>query len=181
MKYDSVDDAQLYLASSILRHKDDFIYVSNVRSMTNVDCWSIKKRKEVTLKLTDIDYSTINLGYYYDRELGKLLYLERMPSRTWRQGLTSNNVVARGGRRFHLPNVTSRAMQDLLVPKYLKFKPALEEAVMKRREVAFNRRFSIDSDSILRYKTKPIGEYRNEEFKLLHSCAYLKELLEKSV
>jgi len=145
-------------------------------------CIGIKEGdEEVFINVKDLDLSPFKLGYFYDERIRKLLYIERIPKRNWRHGLTEGTISVKNGGRFGLPRRRDKRLAALFSPEYLSSKEAFLLAKKERREVAFHRQFSVDRWGFVRYKTQLVGDYEEGKVRLTPSFNWLKELVEKEL
>lgn len=184
MKYDSVRDANLYLHGSIVRWKDKFVYVSSVGDGMIAKCYEVGLRRDGLqdgadhkVLVDELDLTPAKLGYTLDKNSGRTYFIERIPTRAWRQGLTQQNCKAKGQHRFRMPDMNSRFMLDILKGRYPSINKASRIAKKKRYEVPFHRLFTIDENRIVRYKTQVVGGWDGQKIELLTSFNYLKEMI----
>jgi len=180
MKYDNSEDAELYLSGSYVKYKGRAVLVRDVTEDMLAICVDVSTGKSKEIPVNDLDLSPFVLGYVYSERLNKCFYVERIPSRSWRQGLTSENCRAIGGG-FFFSSADSYTLIDLFSNIYPSIQEAYAIAASKRREVPFNSEFTIDLDKVIRYKTKVIGEWYDSKFYLMSKFSFLKEMLEESV
>jgi len=181
MKYDSKDDAHLYLAGSFVKFKGEPIYVVNVRDMKEAKCIKAGTEEYIKVPVAEMDFTPFKLGYYYDDRNKRTYYVERQPHRKWRQGITNDNCKAKGRHRFQLPHVTDKGIVTLLKGEYLSLAKAKAKAKKEDIDIPFHRLFSIDKHNTLRYKTRVIGVMVKNKVELLPTYAFLNELIQETV
>ena len=182
MKYDTDDDANFYLHGSIVLHKGEPVYISRVRKGMQAECWPVGKGDEEPhlVPVQELDLQPIRLGYVFQSSIRKTMYIERLPTRAWRQGITRSNCRARGDIGFRMPHYDSRFMKEIIKPTYISLNKAARKARKHGIEIPFCRTMSVDSSSLIRYKTKIVGEYTDKKIHLMKRYTYLAELIKET-
>ena len=181
--------AKSYLQASIVRYLEKPIYITNIGIS--------EQKKEFLLTYHDLKdiYSGNNpkIGNFPDDTLdpnpvplgmvniegSTVFYVERMPIRQWKIGLTHSNtnshcIVEGYGARDHQKIIYSSNMTDTILNRYPNFQKILG---MVNPTGAFSRRFAI-SDKKLLYRTRGrVGSIVNDKPKLKDKYFFLKEVL----
>ncbi len=179
MKYDNANDANLYLNGSYVQWKKDVVYVRNIMEDMTVECMVVSTGKDVLVKLSELNLTPVKLGYVFDEEQKKSYYIERIPSRAWRQGLSNANVRAKNNRFFRMQRPSHSLTKAIFSDTYPSLVRARTRAKKEHVEIPFNRMFTIDKNFIIRYKTQVVGEWLKNEFVLFGEFSYIKELLKE--
>lgn len=183
--FDNNRDANLYMKNSYVKWKGKPVLVISVDSRLYAKIIIIEEIRHHKVPINKLDISPFKLGYHFSERLNKAIYLERAPIRAWRVGLTAANVTSKGARSigWEMPFKGSKQTLDFLSPTY----PSLEEAYLKAchsdTEYPFHHKFSVDFEGVVRYKTKMVGKYKEEDevIHLSSSYLWLTELLEESI
>lgn len=183
--YDSSEDASLYLGGSIVQYEGEPVKVEQVDEEMIARVELIKGNKVKFVPLDELDLTPIKLGYFLMHN-DLAFYTYRIPSRSWRQGLTRNTCRGklrgkRNNEQFFLDRLNSRQLYRMLKFKYPVINKAYRVAKKMESEVPFSREFTVNEEGIVRYKTELIGEWTGKKFKLLSRYQYLKEMLEEYV
>ena len=181
MRFDNGHDANLYLSGSMIKYKEECAYVHSVNDdmkakITMLSGGEVDKNK--TVHVTSLDLSPMRLGYVFDEEHLETFYIERVPARGWRHGLTNDNCKARGRAMFRIHQLSANSLSALIKGKYVSLEDAFTKAKELRVEYPFDRALTVDYNGIVRFKTQVVGEWSGKSVNLLTSFNYLKELVE---
>ncbi|MBW1801306.1 MAG: hypothetical protein JRJ85_11335 [Deltaproteobacteria bacterium] len=181
--YDNQRDANLYLHNSYVKYNGNPAFVRRVDEDMVVDIIDMVAKERKDIPIEQLDLSPFKLGYFFYKRRNRTLYIERMPIRAWRRGLTRENLRIRNSDRgFLIPHNGSNDMLEILAPDYLPINLAYARAKENNSEYPFHRMFSIDLNGLVRYKTVIVGGYGAEEgIVLVPNYKWLKELAEGSV
>jgi hypothetical protein len=208
IKYETVDDARLRLRNTVVRYKDQPVYITNInRGEGGDDILRVlftelptaknpkrnpfddmepvegDKRKYISSKFFDI--SPFKMGYVNSKT--GAYYTERMPNRIQKQGLCAENfrgVTNFGTQVAWQTFIGTPEMVEMIAGKYPTFDQALT-ALKKCPAVAFNREFCLVKDEVvpdliyLYHKGKKVGYYSHKETILGNQFKCLKESLEE--
>jgi hypothetical protein len=204
-KFGSIDDAHNYLSGSIIRVKNDPVYVEQVSSRNrkphlyytpiprkvNTDPDSPLGVVNVELASDDVDMNPIPLGFINERHFTKHLSygVYRVPARQWKIGLTNNNAIItlNGSTVWREANrgiLKSRGLFDMVKNNYPSFEDALASIENnKNSSRAFSRKFSINGDGLVRYFQLDdyVGDIQKGSVRLFSDYVFLAEQLEKDL
>lgn len=196
-KFFDVEHARLYLVGSIIRIDSAPILVLNV-SYSGAGYMTIQYRpiektegnRNINIKSLRIDMTPLPLGFINFREFGKktvALSTYRIPSRQWRIGLTTENLMI-------IPQKYNNSETKRKIMKSIFFKrnvcglfPKIKEIIemIKNKEAtsqAFSRDFAINKNKLMFIQVKePVGKVFNDEVMLSDDYLYLNQLLEKVI
>jgi hypothetical protein len=145
-----------------------------------------------TIKNLSLD--SLPLGYMnYSRNRYESVYLQRKPSRQWKQGIHPSNIHS--ARRQHSVFEEMRfpcaSLYSTLKGQYPTYKAALStiNTILRRNPlgsaaVAFSRTFAVrckDGGAVLEYKGRVVGELDGEEWELKRGYEYLTEALSEAI
>lgn len=168
--------ARRSLVESYVRYEDDIVFVEDIDENTG-QCriTSISGKNPVTCSIESLNLKPIPLGYINERGTAKYVY--RVPSRQWRQGITTRTVHTKGG-----PIRISRSFLQPMQNNYPSFneaKHALSTGVVE--SMALNPEFCIcmgnnNSFTVL-YKETTVGVVDKDSNKIVlkNKFKYLKE------
>lgn len=181
--FDNARDAHLYLHNSYVKYNNKPVFVLRVDENKIATFINLKRGGiEENVHIDELDLSPFKLGYYHDNVYKRTYYIERMPVRAWRSGLTRENMKVKGDDGIRLPANGSISMLKILEPNYRPLGESFEIAKAERIEYPFHRRFSVDHEGMIKYKTRLIGGYgEGEGIVLLPSFKWMKELVEVSL
>lgn len=181
--YDSAADADRYLKGTIIRLEKEPIYIqgsSYSRGRVLLKYHPIigsKKVELISCKDEALDYNPVNLGYCSDgRNLG---YLLRMPSRTWKQGLSSKNLRVIGDLYFAwmADDLSRKLLYKAIKGNGTPYKKALEGV----NGGVINRRLSVHpATKNLHYRGSIVGVAKEKEIILVPAFSYLDKLVEEA-
>lgn len=186
----SIADAKMMYQESLVLRKGIPIFIRYVQEDGYVHAWNLVSQKFLRFKFKQADLSppSFRLGYV---NLGtNCFFLSRVPSRVYKVGMSSTNLVMK--KTDHPLNVTeTKEARDILarlssVSLYKTIKgvfPSLTEAhrsaVDNRGCVAFDRQFAVDSRGVIYFKGKSVGEYNSKEIVFFSEFSYLVNNLPK--
>lgn len=211
--YDNAADAGQYLNETIVQYDGKPYWCRRVRDDMTLDLRSLdRKRTLVNASLKDPKLSVTKfprLGYVnpppieYIREgetinISGAVFLERVPSRTVKQGLCNNNTNLIGEEnRPDAPRINNNIIGICYSPTFLEmwnntypsFKEACEllekgEGGRALTSIAFCRDFAVSQDQDLKglkfllYRGRRVAWSNREEFELPQEYEYLKELMD---
>ena len=181
--------AKSYLQGSIIRYRGNPVYVQHIASGANRGSYLITYhelndvRDGINPKLGNFPDDAFNLNPVPLGMLnvgsGSVAYVERMPVRQWKIGLTSGNSTSHdvftGDRMVdHRRDIYSVHMRDTILGKYPKLRTLL---LQRTPQAAFSRRFAIRKKKIF-YRTRGVvGYIRNGQPELDDKFFFLKEVL----
>lgn len=182
--YDTAGEANRRLAGTVVLRNGRPIYVHGIVGNFEAVCLEMPfLAREVRVPLADLDYRNLRLGYVNYQ--GEALYLRRQPTRRYKQGLNSENVVIppmKPGKKASWGTLTKDAgVIDNLSGAY----PTLPEAIRMLRSgkhisVAFDRNFAVEKSNLdlifLMYRGEETGySERGERFILPEKFTHLRE------
>ena len=182
MKYDNVEDANLYLRRSVIYHKDLVLRVEMVREDFSVQCYDYDSKEIIEFDhVNELTLTPIKLGYMFDETYNLTLYAYRLPRRNWRQGLVGDDVGVRGNNNLRI-RFTDPGFSKMVKNIY----PSVQDAYQlskkhKTQFIPFHRSWAINRNGLLQYKTETVGEWSPTEHRLLFAYHYLYELLEEAL
>lgn len=198
------DHAFRYLTQSIIRVKDNPVYVTHTQQADDGYVLSYdrlplppssragKSGTRYTIHSRDeVDMNPLPLGMLAVHQNDKVeasTYLSRLPQRAWKIGLTEYNIQV---SKISDKEYTRLSLRDLIyLPAFLKTVrgdyPSMKETIRLSNErklpIAFSRRFAIEEDKLL-YKTfiVPVGEIQNNKPVLSDNFKYLAQVLEEDL
>lgn len=183
MLYETVEDAHFRLTSSIILYKDRPVYVLNfINNTPRMTCLDMLSQGHITVDLDKeeklIDITPVRLGYCNIG--GKAHYISRMPTRRYKQGLTSENVSCRTVDRDVL---TTKELARTIMGQYPKI-PVAKDAILKScSSMAFHRCFALRKGQngakhfSLMYKGREVGVLKGEIFTFGQGFFHLESLL----
>ena len=154
--YEFARDANFYLEGSIIKYNDTLVVVHSVDDTFNMRCHDLSADREVVTNLREdggVDLKPIPLGFMNYQ--GNAYYIARKPKRSWRQGLSRNNVST------ELPweLIVSPRLVDVVKGNYPTYKEALE-LIKDGQGVAFHRNFKLSKmhgATVVNYKNLVVG------------------------
>jgi len=179
MLYDSAHDAQLYLSDTLVRLDGEIVYVLGVQSDMRADVHTYKgERKQVDV--SELDLTPIKLGYVFNPDENKPMYLERTPNRQWRQGLHGGICARKGerGRGISL-NIGGRIVKRLSENNFPALNRAHRIAKKLRGEIPFSSVLSVDYVDNIRYKTMIVGSFKDKKIELMSNFFYLEDTIKE--
>ncbi len=196
-----VAQASQQLRGSIIRVGDKPVHVIDAFSGDKVGEYVIqyapcKTPNDRDYKLIPVDHPSIDMNpvplgmiSFIERGIWSVYYTARLPVRKWKIGLSRENVTVKFVRGFDSGNgfekvYHSALIHDLIMGIYPKLKSIRSSFNKNAGARAFSRRFALDNDEQLFYKTiqEPVGIMRKGiEFELQEDYAFLKEVLEEDL
>lgn len=177
MRFETKHDAQLYLCGSLVRYRDKVIYVRTVHDDMTATVVNVLDDSKSNVPINDLDLTPIKIGYIFDERHNMPLYIERIPKRAWRQGLTAENLKVRNNRGIRVDVAGGRLIKKAVKPDYPKIREAMSLSKDLGSDIPFHRQFSVDYKGRIRYKTVMVGKWNGKTFDLDKQYTFLKELL----
>lgn len=177
--YETYQDANMYLSGSIILDGEEPVIVNEVEQnfMANIIPIAANHGYVKDLKGGDFNINPIPLGYLNRDD--NSYYISRLPKRSWRQGLSRNNILT------DLPwqRMLCEGFVDMAKNIYPSFKQSLgkvDSGDVKR--CAFNRKFCLELNQrtgniSVCYKTRSVGDVIDGVIQLRNQYGYLHELL----
>ena len=184
----SSQHAGQYLTGSIIRYKEEPIYIADVSRDILFYCLNYEidlgqASKQVGIKNKDIDMSAFNIGYVnIAKKLNsgcKAVRVFRKPLRHSRVGLDTSSFYSPDGA----PNTTiyNIGFYNNVVNKF----PKLSEIFNNKSSIiAFSKNFAVDTGSdklYYLYADSDVGVMNKNDLYLKDEYIFLSELLEKNV
>ncbi len=170
------------------------IYINEVTGKGTVDYLNLLTNAHDVCHLDLVNCKPVRLGYVNTPE--GAVYVSRIPSRRYRQGLTLQSVNCRIlGEPALRNNINNANLASCIKGNYLSIKEIgtrFERAVKKInpfdqgriREIpsfAWSRRWALQRNGKVEYRGKVVGDFVNGKVQLLPKFKYLKEELEESL
>lgn len=186
----SIADAKMMYQESLVLRKGIPIFIRYVQEDGFVHAWNLVSQKFLRFRFKQADLSppSFRLGYV---NLGtNCFFLSRVPSRVYKVGMSSNNLVMRP-TEHPLTAVESKEARDIVarlssVSLYKTIKgvfPSLVEAYRDSQEnrgcVAFDRQFAVDHRGTVYFKGNSVGQYDGKVIEFKESFSYLVNNLPK--
>ena len=179
--FDTVRDADFYLKGGIVKYKGEPVYIMRVMLEFVARIYRIRDQNVSEAPVRDLDLTPFPLGYFFDQPTQRSFYIERMPIRKWKVGLTSENMKFRNSvYAFPIPDPSLR-LHNMIQPTYRPLKESFAIAAIGQVEMPFSRRFSVDYQRAVRYKTDVVGHYDGQNVKLDRKFHWLKEVLKEAL
>jgi len=178
--YDNHHDANQYLSGSYMLYDGVPIHIMEIREDMSVIYKVVGESEHKIGGIAHLESRQLPLGYAYDDIRNNCYYFERMPSRSFRQGLSPTNIQSKGdrGRGVGIRDISVRELLRMFTNNYRSIEDAREEAIATRNEVPFHRAMTIDWNNLVKWKTQVVGEWVNEGVSLMSRFTYLKETIE---
>lgn len=113
----------------------------------------------VSIEDANLEWSCLNTGNININ--GEVGFFHRLPVRRYKQGLHRDNIAIYPEIRGELYNeiraLSSYAVGTCVLNIYPSFEKALIRVSKNKKEVAFDRQFSVTRDGLLRYKREDVG------------------------
>jgi len=178
--HERMSDAHLYLQGSLVKWGDKIVKVLYVEESGLVGLQT--SQGAAVAPYHELDLTPIELGYVFSPSHNQPLYLERMPTRQWRQGLTISSLRDREGY-----GVLQRAEPSIDYIKRLGKRRfpgvfrALRLAKKLRTTIPFHKHYAIDYNGLVSYKTKVVGSFStiDKRFIVLEPYSFLSYELEE--
>lgn len=184
-----LDDLNTLFLQTVIRYKKQPVYVkaiTNNRELVLQALENVKEKfPEISLTDSDLDFTPVPLGFANYN--GNAFYLSRIPSRQYKQGLASNNLVVdcltEGNKTAlaskELKKVCNRSISSCILGKYPSLQQALKLITEGALSVAFHRQFAVDEDWNILYKTESVGSVNGDtgEVWFKRTKGYLKGVL----
>ena len=180
VRHESYSDANFYLRGSFIKCGDRIGRVTEVDSdgIAYVDIGGNMK----TFPYESLDLSPLELGYVYSPKNDRTYFIERMPSRQWRQGLTSDNTTDRLGSYLEF-NTRMDYMNRIVKGRFPHVNRALRLARKTGKSIPFSRDYVISDNGYVFFKTIRVGSFdkKTMKFSLLDNYFFLERELEEYV
>lgn len=178
--YDNEHDANLYLTESIIRFQHDPVYITVARykgdGKISLGFMRLLDGEKNEALITDVrfNFSPVPLGYAQD-SLGRITYVARQPSRTWKQGLSDKNILNYGhDGRVKVRNLPDwKPLHNCIMGKVKSLDKAIEEGGIVSRDLF------IKGNRDLYFKGKKIGTMRGAKPILLNEYSFMDKYLEE--
>lgn len=120
------------------------------------------RKSHIITNKTIKDYEFISppLGNFFLPESGYFRYVERIPRRMWRVGVTSNNVTQPNIFR-HNPKTIIEGLTTILEKNYSNFHDATKISKETGGIVPFTRKYAVSNGKILLYAGEEVGVIKN--------------------
>jgi hypothetical protein len=127
------------LTETVVLHKDKPVWVSNVDIDSGiVFCVALPSNNRFEVDLQELDLTPIELGFV--NEQYNCYYLQRVPSRQWRQGLRASQITSVTGSYIRQYSITtSSGFVNMVLGKYPSPEECLESFI---NEEASSKAFS---------------------------------------
>lgn len=173
------------LRNTLISYKGYPVFVRGINGRGVIDGEFIGTRQfnGLPIHINDCDVTPIPLGYL--NKQGRATYLERIPSRYYRQGLTRDTIYFKNGRRLDLfEKELAKTVQNI----YPKFEDCVE-LVFNNECVswAFARKFAIgklranSKEITLAYRGNSVGRVEDNGPQLDKKFFFLNESLEEAL
>lgn len=185
MRYESTDDVKLRLGSSLVRKMDGSpVYVQGVESRNEVVVHNCHSGRKERLSVEELDLTPVPLGYVESD--GEVMYVTRKPTRRYKQGLTTENMVVRDVMRnsFTRLPVNDKGLCKAIMNNYPKVEEAFQECRAGKRIVPFSREWAVANykdDLCVMHKGIVVGYVGDDNVMLSPDKYFLKESLMESL
>lgn len=173
MQYDTAEYANNRLADTIVRLKDEPVYVHGVRENWKVDITPLGKGDSEVCNFDQLNLEPVPLGFCNTRRAGAV-YVSRLPRRDdWRQGLRQNTI-----KTFPVLGepISYEYLRQAIVGVQRPLLEAVQAAEGTGKPIAFHRHWAVTESSKLQYKWDIVGVVKadgavsfKEEFAYLES------------
>lgn len=180
MRYESEEDVKLRLHNSLVRKGEHPVYVQAVDSKEVVTIHNVFTGRKERVNVEELNLSPVPLGYVVSEDV--VYYVTRKPTRRYKQGLTSDNMVVKEvlrNRHTRLP-INDKGLCNAVMGIY----PSIEEAFQGCRNgediVPFSREWAVANykdDLCVLHKGDVVGYVGDESVMLSPDKYYLKESL----
>lgn len=188
----SIADAKMMYQESLILRKGIPVFIRHINEEGMVHAWNLVSQKflRFRFKQSDLAPPSFRLGYI---NLGtNCFYLNRVPSRVYKVGISSQNLSRK--RTDHpllrAEEMEARAIMSTLssVSLYKTIKgvyPSLQEAYRNAKDnsgcVAFDRQFAVDASGFIYFKGTHVGKYLGEDISFDRPYSYLVNNLPKGL
>lgn len=180
MRYESENDVNLRLKSSLVRKGNEPVYVQAVEDKETVVVHNCHTGRKERIEVEKLNLTPVPLGYVITG--GDVVYVTRKPTRKYKQGLTNDNSSAKHvltGRP-----VAVRMNDEGLAKTIMGEFPSIEEAFQRCREgadiIPFSRNWAVANckdELCVMYKCEVVGYVGDNSVMLSPDKYYLKESL----
>ena len=142
--YDNAGDAHMRLSESIIRYKGVPVFVHNVREDMTVNFSLLSDGSPGTAPCTDPDFDITPVPTGYVNYHNDSSYVQRVPCRRWKQGLSRDGVEAspaHGGSPPARDLVSTPEMAATIMDEYPPFLEALSQVRTGASRAAAYHRF----------------------------------------
>lgn len=180
MRYESEADVKLRLQQSLVRKGKEPVYVQAVENKDTVVIHNCVTGRKERVDVSELDLSPVPLGYVISD--GEVVYVTRKPTRRYKQGLTTENMVVRDvlRNRFTKLSVNDKGLCKTVLGTY----PSVEEAFQECRNgkdiIPFSREWAVANykdELCVMHKGNVVGYVGDESVMLSPDKYYLKESL----
>ena len=139
------------------------------------NCYSLETRERLKVDLSEIDLTPVKLGYVNFADFDALFF-SRTPLRSWKQGLSVNNLVVNHymERDDITVNFPIWELHNTILRRY----PSYEESLDNKFLTAFCPNFAINRENNLYYKAIHVGEGKSLYEPFFYLEQHLNECLE---
>lgn len=176
--YDLARDANFYLNSSIITYDGVPTYIEGVDEEFQALGVKLDSGDRVRFNVNEdklVDLKPFKLGYLNYN--GQAYYIARKPKRSWRQGLSKNNLSGSANWRL----VCSQALVSVVQNKYPTFGVCLDSVSGGLcSSASFHRLFrvrGVDGELVLDYKERCVGKLNGGEVALKEEYDHLREFV----
>ena len=179
--YDNHHDANQYLSGSYMYYDGVPTLISEIREDMTLIHRVIGEPEYQSGSISNLESRQLPLGYAYDNIRNNSYYFERMPSRSFRQGLSHNNIRSKGdvGRGIGIRDIAVSELLRMFTVNYRSIEDARTEAKSVRNEVPFHKSMTVDWNDLIRWKTQVVGEWVDGGIRLMSRFTYLKETIQE--
>lgn len=187
-------DAAMRLNGTVVRQDGKAVYVHD---FDNWSCRILDMESEDSSRVDDVrkaglDLSCVPLGYCNIGNYNSY-YLQRVPVRAWKQGLSNENLAVDGkvGELGSLGiGIHHSAIAEVVEGSYLTYTKALDKVYYLLEEGrdsvkrAFSRKFAVGIDDggvALFYKGRIVGSFDGREWELKRNYVHLTEALTEAI
>ena len=173
--YEDSEYANSRLASTVVRHGKELVWVYRVDDDLRCEITSIKSGRESRVALKALNLKPLPLGYINHRGVASFI-LRKPMRRDWRQGYRSNNTRSISGLIFPVTKL-EQPVNNLYPP----LAECLRQLKGGSQSQAFSRCFAVGKGGSLLYKERVVGGVEGDIVVLDERYVYLTELLEESL
>ena len=181
MRYESEADVKLRLHSSLVRKLDGVpVYVQAVESRNEVVVHNCQSGRKERITIDQLNLTPVPLGYVESDD--EVFYVTRKPTRRYKQGLTTENMVVKDVMRnsFTRLSVNDKGLCKAIMGNYPAVEEAFQECRAGKRIVPFSREWAVANykeDLCVMHKGVVVGYVGDDNVMLSPDKYFLKESL----
>lgn len=180
MRYETDDDVKLRLQKSLVRYGGRPVIVDAVADKENVVVYDVKTGKRERCTVAELDLTPVPLGYSELEDT--VVYVTRKPTRRYKQGLTTENIVATDvftKRAVGLP-IQAKPLARTVMGEFKSVEDAFQLCRNGERIVPFAREWAVANykdELCVMYRGNVVGYVGDDNVMLSPDKYFLKESL----